>query len=69
MPRTACGARTRAGLLRRRRRRGGQGAADARPRCRYDTQDLSVTEVLPQQVALSECFIQIYERKAADAPP
>ena len=25
-------------------------------------QDLSVAEVLPQQVALSECFIQIYER-------
>jgi hypothetical protein len=30
---------------------------------RYETQDLSVTEVLPQQVALSECFIQVYERK------
>ena len=29
---------------------------------RYELQDLSVTEVLPQQVALSECFIQIYER-------
>ena len=29
---------------------------------RYEMQDLSVTEVLPQQVALSECFIQIYER-------
>jgi hypothetical protein len=33
------------------------------PARRYETQDLSVTEVLPQQVALSECFIQIYERK------
>ena len=29
---------------------------------RYEMQDLSVTEVLPQQVALSECYIQIYER-------
>lgn len=27
-------------------------------------QDLSVTEVLPQQVALSECYIQIYERSS-----
>ncbi len=31
--------------------------------CRYDAQDLAVAEVLPQQVALSECFVQIYERK------
>jgi len=34
----------------------------SRSRIRYELQDLSVTEVLPQQVALSECFIQIYER-------
>ena len=29
----------------------------------YEAQDLSVTEVLPQQVALSECFLQIYQRQ------
>ena len=34
----------------------------SRSRARYELLDLSVTEVLPQQVALSEGFIQIYER-------
>ena len=27
----------------------------------YETQDLTVTEVLPQQVVLTECYLQIYE--------
>ena len=28
----------------------------------YDIEDLSVTEVLPQQVVLSETYVQLYER-------
>lgn len=31
----------------------------------YDMQDLAVTEVLPQQVALAEAFVQVYELKGA----
>lgn len=27
----------------------------------YETQDLTVNEVLPQQVVLTECYLQIYE--------
>ena len=54
---TGCGAShaTRCGALR-------ALISRARRTTRYELQDLSVTEVLPQQVALSECFIQIYER-------
>jgi U4/U6.U5 tri-snRNP-associated protein 2 len=29
----------------------------------YEVQDLSVVEVLPQMVALSEAYLQVYERK------
>jgi hypothetical protein len=27
----------------------------------YETQDLTVNEVLPQQVVLTECYLQVYE--------
>lgn len=30
----------------------------------YEVQDLRVTEVLPQMVALSETYLQVYELKA-----
>lgn len=29
----------------------------------YEVQDLSVVEVLPQMVALSETYLQVYERR------
>ena len=32
----------------------------------YETQDLTVTEVLPQQVVLTECYLQIYELQMED---
>ena len=35
----------------------------------YDMRDLSVEEVLPQQVALTETYMQIWERRAEDAKP
>lgn len=35
----------------------------------YDMQDLAVTEVLPQQVALAETFVQVYELKGAGVGP
>ena len=31
--------------------------------CRYEVQDLRVTDILPQMVALSESFFQVYEVK------
>ena len=31
--------------------------------CRYEMQDLHVTETLPQMVALSETYMQIYEQQ------
>jgi len=34
----------------------------------YEVQDLAVTEVLPQMVALSEAYLQVYEcRKSSDS--
>lgn len=30
----------------------------------YEVQDLNVTEVLPQAVALSEAYLQCYERRS-----
>jgi U4/U6.U5 tri-snRNP-associated protein 2 len=35
----------------------------------YDMRDLSVEEVLPQQVAITETYMQIWERRAEDAKP
>lgn len=39
----------------------------------YETQDLTVNEVLPQQVVLTECYLQIYELQSdvevAGGPP
>ena len=37
----------------------------------YDTEDLTVNEVLPQQVVLTETYLQIYEldKDAAPGPP
>ena len=32
---------------------------------RYEVQDLRVTDILPQMVALSESFFQVYELKGA----
>ena len=32
----------------------------------YEVQDLRVTEVLPQMVALSETYLQVYELKPED---
>jgi hypothetical protein len=31
---------------------------------RYELQDLHVTEILPQMVALSEAYLQIYEQQS-----
>lgn len=31
--------------------------------CRYEMQDLHVSETLPQMVALSEAYMQIYEQQ------
>ena len=31
--------------------------------CRYEMQDLHVNETLPQMVALSETYMQIYEQQ------
>lgn len=33
----------------------------------YETQDLTVSEVLPQQVVLTECYLQIYELQESNA--
>jgi U4/U6.U5 tri-snRNP-associated protein 2 len=33
----------------------------------YDARDLAVDEVLPQQVALTETYVQIWERRQTDA--
>lgn len=33
----------------------------------YEVQDLQVTEVLPQVVALSEAYLQVYERQDSAA--
>jgi U4/U6.U5 tri-snRNP-associated protein 2 len=33
----------------------------------YDANDLAVDEVLPQQVALTETYVQIWERRQTDA--
>ena len=30
----------------------------------YEVQDLRITDILPQMVALSETYMQVYERKA-----
>ena len=35
----------------------------------YDARDLAVDEVLPQQVALAETYVQIWERREADVAP
>jgi len=35
----------------------------------YDARDLAVDEVLPQQVALAETYVQIWERRQTDAAP
>jgi U4/U6.U5 tri-snRNP-associated protein 2 len=35
----------------------------------YDANDLAVDEVLPQQVALTETYVQIWERRQTDAAP
>ena len=34
----------------------------------YEVQDLRVTEVLPQMVALSETYMQVYELKQQSSP-
>merc|ERR1712183_162855 len=34
----------------------------------YEVQDLSVVEVLPQMVALSEAYLQVYERRYTSCP-
>jgi len=31
--------------------------------CRYEVQDLHVSETLPQMVALSEAYMQVYEQQ------
>ena len=35
----------------------------------YDARDLAVDEVLPQQVALAETYVQVWERREADVAP
>ena len=35
----------------------------------YDARDLAVDEVLPQQVALAETYVQIWERRETDVAP
>ena len=36
---------------------------------RLDARDLAVDEVLPQQVALAETYVQVWERREADVAP